>query len=174
MKLYQYDASKEDNLGEEISADRYKVSYDQKTHQITVKIPDELACVLVYRYDIDAGNMNEPQLSDQVSLSGLYEDSTGTKIDTSSSSATVTQGKLTIYKVDSEDYKKLLSGAEFSLEYWDGTKEEWVKQAPELVTGDNGEITLDVASSDEKYRLEKEKLYRLTETKAPDGYKTNK
>lgn len=172
VKLYQYDASKEDNLGEEISADRYKVSYDQKTHQITVKIPDELACVLVYRYDIDAGNMNEPQLSNKVSLSGLYEDSTGTKIDTSSSSATVTQGKLTIYKVDSEDYKKLLSGAEFSLEYWDGTKEEWVKQAPELVTGDNGEITLDVASSDEKYRLEKEKLYRLTETKAPDGYKT--
>ncbi|MFR9098505.1 MAG: SpaA isopeptide-forming pilin-related protein [Anaerostipes hadrus] len=172
VKLYQYDASKEGNLGEEISSDRYKVSYDQKTHQMTVKVPDELACVLVYRYDIDAGNKNEPQLSNKVSLSGLYEDSTGTKVDTSSSSATVTQGKLTIYKVDSEDYKKLLSGAKFSLEYWDGTKKEWVEQAPELVTGDSGEITLDVASSDEKYRLEKEKLYRLTETKAPDGYQT--
>lgn len=171
VKLYQYDASKQDNLGEEISSDRYQLSYDQKTHKMTVKVPDQLACVLVYRYDIDAGNIKDPQLNNKVSLSGQYASSTGTKIETSSSSATVTKGKLTIYKVDSGNYKKLLSGAEFSLEYWNGSK--WETQSSKLTTGDNGELTLDIASSTEEYKLEQEKLYRLTETKAPDGYKAS-
>ena len=171
VKLYQYDASKKDNLGEEISSDRYQLSYDQKTHKMTVKVPDQLACVLVYRYDIDAGNIKNPQLNNKVSLSGQYDSSTGTKIDTSSSSATVTKGKLTIYKVDSGNYKKLLSGAEFSLEYWNGSK--WETQSSKLTTGDNGELTLDIASTKKEYELKQEKLYRLTETKAPDGYKVS-
>lgn len=172
VKLYELDTSKEDNLGEEISADRYQFTYDQATHKMTLKIPDELACVLVYRYDIDAGNQNEPQLNNNVTLSGTYVKNTETKIDTSSSSAGVTKGKITIYKVDGDNYKKLLSGAEFSLEYWNGTT--WVKQASQLTTDDNGELTLDVASSDEQHRLVQERLYRLTETKAPDGYQMAK
>lgn len=170
VKLYQLDASKEDQLGEEISSDRYQVMYDQKTHTMTLKLPDELACVLVYRYDIDSGNKKDPQLSNKVSLSGGYTSNTGTKIDTSSSSATVKRAKLTLYKVDGDNYKKLLPNAEFSLEYWDGENNKWVMQASSLKTGEDGTITLDVASADKEHELSAERLYRLTEIKAPEGY----
>ena len=170
IKLYQLDASKDDQLGEEIPAERYQVSYDQKTHKMTLQIPDELACVLVYRYDIDAGNKKEPQLSNKVSLSGEYESKNETKVETSSSSATVKKGKLVIYKVDGENYKKLLSGAEFKLEYWDGENNKWVTQAENLKTDDDGQITLDSVSADTEHQLRADSLYRLTETKAPEGY----
>lgn len=169
VKLYQYDPSKEGNLGDEISTDQYQLSYKQSTHQMTLKLPDELACVLVYRYNIDPGNKNEPNLSNKVTLSGGYEQNIQNAIKTSSSSASVTKAKLTIYKVDSENYKKLLPNAKFSLKYWDGQK--WITQSDNFVTNSKGELTLNAVTDKQEEKLQEKVLYKLEETQAPDGYR---
>lgn len=168
VHLYQYDSQKENNLGTEIDSSRYQLTYDQKTHKITLNLPDEMACVLTYNYNVDIGNKSEPQLKNKVSLIGEYENKTDTKVMTTDSSASVTKGKLTIYKVDQENYKKLLPGAKFSLEYWNGSS--WQTQAKELISNNAGEIILDAAGTDNELKLDATRLYRLTETEAPSGY----
>lgn len=169
VKLYRYDPNKEGNLGEEISTDQYQLSYQQSTHQMTLKLPDELACVLVYRYNIDPGNKNAPNLSNKVTLSGGYEKNIQNVIQASSSSASVSKAKLTIYKVDSENYKKLLPGAKFSLQYWDG--QNWITQSDNFVTNSKGELTLNEVTDKPENKLQQKVLYKLYETQAPDGYR---
>ena len=168
VHLYQYDSQKENNLGTEIDSSRYQLTYDQKTHKITLNLPDEMACVLTYNYNVNIGNKAEPTLQNKVSLIGEYENKTDTKVMTTDSSASVTKGKLTIYKVDQENYKKLLPGAKFSLEYWDGNG--WKIQTNELISNNAGEIILDAAGTDNELKLDVTRLYCLTETKAPSGY----
>ena len=168
VHLYQYDSQQENNLGTEIDSSRYQLTYDQKTHKMTLKLPDEMSCILTYNYNIDIGNKSEPTLQNKVSLLGEYENKTDTKVMTTDSSASVTKGKLTIYKVDQENYKKILPSAKFKLEYWDGTS--WQTQANNLTSNKDGEIILDAASTNQELKLDATKLYRLTETEAPQGY----
>lgn len=167
VKLYFYDESQQNNLGKEIDSSRYQMSYDQTSHKMTLKLPDELSCMLVYRYTIDAGNHDQPQLSNMVNLIGEYEKKTDAKLEKTTSSSIVRKGKLTIYKVDSENNKKLLPGAKFQLEYWDGSK--WKTQVQQLVTDSNGQIELN-AEHDGEDALEPYRLYRMTETMPPSGY----
>lgn len=56
LKLYEYDSSKENNRGNLIDSSRYQVQMDTQQNILTITLPDELACVLVYQYDFDVGN----------------------------------------------------------------------------------------------------------------------
>ena len=84
-----------------------------------------------------------------------------------------------IYKVDDKDYTKRLTGAEFKLEKFDGTTNQWVDitkgvafDGKSIKTNENGEI---IFQGDVHNKvLDGETIYRLTETKAPDGYDLSK
>lgn len=178
-KLYYLDLSNKDNYyhGAEVSSDLYRISYDDITNEISVIVPDQFACVLEYTYSIDVGNLanTEYTVSNSASLNGEYSSSAENKIKNVTSSATVEKGKLKIYKVDDEDFSKKLTGAEFKLEKFDTTSNQWVDITSEIAydntsikTNEKGEIVIQGSSEDKK--LIGETIYRLTETKAPEGY----
>lgn len=172
LKLYEYDADKVDHKGKLIDVSRYQVQIDETKHQLTVTLPDELACVLGYQYDFDIGQAAYPTIKNTVSLEGEFSSSVDTRIDTNNSSAGVIRGKMTIYKVDSKDYSKKLPNAKFKLYKFDSTNKQWVVikngSSEEFVTNDKGEIVFS-GSNQEKF-LEANILYKVEETKAPSGY----
>lgn len=173
LKIYEYDGTKENHRGNVIDSSRYKVQYDEADHQLTISLPDELACVLVYAYDFDVGTANNPTIKNKVSLEGEYASSVDTKIDTNSSSAGVEViGKMTIYKVDSKDYSKMLPNAKFKLSKYDSNTNKWEVimngSSNEFVTNDQGEIVL--SGSNQNKFLVANTLYKLEEIEAPSGY----
>lgn len=176
LKLYEYDADKVDHKGKLIDVSRYQVQIDETKHQLTVTLPDELACVLGYQYDFDVGQAAYPTIKNTVSLEGEFSSSVDTRIDTNDSSAGVVRGKMTIYKVDSEDYSKKLPNAKFKLYKFDSTNKQWgvIKNgsSEEFVTNDKGEIVFS-GSSEDKF-LVANTLYKLEETEAPSGYDKDK
>lgn len=172
LKLYEYDANKDDHKGNLIDASRYQVQIDDTTHRLTVTLPDELACVLGYEYDFDVGTSVSPTIKNTVYLEGEFSSSVDTKIDTKDSSAGVVRGKMTIYKVDSNDYSKKLPNAKFQLWEFDKDTKTWkavTKDSKEVFeTNEDGEIVFS-GSSEDKF-LVANTLYKLKEIEAPSGY----
>lgn len=172
LKLYEYDANKDDHKGTLIDASRYQVQIDDTTHKLTVTLPDELACVLGYEYDFDVGTSASPTIINNVSLEGEFSSSVDTVIDTNDSSAGVVRGRMTIYKVDSEDYSKKLPNAKFKLWKFNADTKEWEAVTTDSTdvfkTNEDGEIVFS-GSSEDKF-LVANTLYKLEETEAPSGY----
>ncbi len=174
VKLYQYDENAEDYCGEEIDDALYAYSYDDIQHQLIFNLPDEMPCVLVYDYEIDRGLITgDLRINNQATLSGSSSSGGSDEIiiQDSSSGATATKKDLTIYKVDSTDYGTLLPGAEFELSQYIAETNEWVKKA-DFTTDTNGEFVLSRTDDEqfENFNFEDNTLYRLEETKAPEGY----
>lgn len=172
LKLYEYDANKDDHKGKLIDASRYQVQIDDTTHILTVTLPDELACVLGYEYDFDVGTSASPTIRNTVSLEGEFSSSVNTVIDTNDSSAGVVRGKMTIYKVDSEDYSKKLPNAKFKLWKFVAETKKWeavTRDSTDVFkTNEDGEIVFS-GSNQEKF-LVANTLYKLEEKEAPSGY----
>ena len=174
LKLYEYDANKDDHKGKLIDASRYQVQIDDTTHKLTVTLPDELACVLGYEYDFDVGTSVSPTIKNTVSLEGEFSSSVDTVIDTNDSSAGVVKvtGKMTIYKVDSQDYSKKLPNAKFQLWKFDKDTKTWkpvTKDSTNVFeTNEYGEIVF--SGSNQERFLVANTLYKLKEMDAPSGY----
>lgn len=173
LRLYQYDAEAEGQKGALIERSQYQVSYDENRHQMTLTIPDKRACVLVYQYRF-AGMERNANVGNTILLEGRYSSKSDTKIVTSSSGATVERAKVEIYKVDREDYGKLLDGALFQLEKRE-KDQNWSTVGTGTYATSGGKIVLNhVPEGDAEGTaydvLEPDVLYRLTETQAPQGY----
>ena len=181
VKLYHYDPNQENLCGNEISSTRYQIRYDSQAGKMTVVVPDQLACVLVYQYNYDKGKLadiSDASISNSVKLMGESSKSDITQLKVNDSGASAHQN-IEIYKVDSTDFTKRLAGAKFKLEYID-TKtwpNAWV-EIGEYTSGDgkNGtklgeiELKVDVDGNEEKGEIWENQIYRLTETEAPAGY----
>lgn len=146
LKLYEYDSSKENNRGNLIDSSRYQVQMDTQNNVLTITLPDELACVLVYQYDFDVGNAATPRIRNNVVLQGEFSSDVDTAIDTTHSEAGVVRGKMSIFKVDGRDYSKTLPGAKFKLSVFNPDTKSWDVirngESEEFVTNEDGEIDL--------------------------------
>ena len=176
FKLYKYDASKADNhyRGELLDSSFYTVEYDESVlhrRKLKVKIPDKLACVIVYSYQFDTNAINDIILTNEAELGAYSSKQISNEIIANSSYAEVGKS-VVIKKVDSQDIFKTLSGAKFVLyEYnsshaWDESKWKEVNSAA-YVTDDNGKIEF---VFDDTQGLKYDVLYKITETNSPEGY----
>ena len=176
LKLYEYDSSKENNRGNLIDSSRYQVQMDTQNNVLTITLPDELACVLVYQYDFDVGNAATPRIRNNVVLQGEFSSDVDTAIDTTHSEAGVVRGKMSIFKVDGKDYSKTLPGAKFKLSVFNPDTKSWDVirngESEEFVTNEDGEI--DFTGTNKDKFLSAFNLYKVEEIKAPDGYERNK
>lgn len=175
LKLYEYDSEAEDHRGKLIDSSRYQVQMDTQNNVLTITLPDELACVLVYQYDFDVGKAASPRIGNQVVLQGEFSSDVDTAIDTTHSEAGVVRGKMSIFKVDSNDYSKTLPGAKFRLYVFNPDTSQWDVMrdgnSTEFVTDKNGEICF--AGTNKDRFLSAFNLYKVQEIQAPDGYELN-
>lgn len=193
-KLYEYDPDQSDLIAKdendhykEINSDRYSIKFDQIAHTMTARIPDNVACVLVYTYTFDLVTGQTPSISNDVTLNGIWESDISTEVEASSSAATADRGSVTINKVDSEDYQKKLSGSKFKIEYfywngsswgqwqpinyaWDGIEEGETVPTDGIYELKNGSIKFDSSTAEASEGYSSNTIYRITEIQAPDNY----
>lgn len=142
---------------------------------MTFTLDDSHGYVLKYDYVLDSND--EVKLSNEAVLAGVHHAEKETKTKTLGASGSVSSSMFTLYKVDSLNSSTRLQGAKFNLTYYDG--KDFVNHEGQLehTTDEKGEITLYLGHnlkddhSGDHFSIEPDKLYRLVETHAPDGYK---
>lgn len=157
----------------EISRDRFTAIYDSPNRIMTVTVPDELACVLEYTYQISYPSSTEVTVKNHANLTGLVEKWVDTHVVNYDSSATVRFSKFDLNKVDSNDYLVTLPGATFQLAKWD-TSTNAFKEVCKLTTDNSGQIHFSLATAEShdtsSAQLLCSTLYRIVEVERPSGY----
>ncbi|BBH25538.1 hypothetical protein SG0102_04720 [Intestinibaculum porci] len=192
IKLYRFDHSKDKHRGVIISPSLYKFKYDSKNHKIHVELQDRMPCVLVYTYTIVANKNGNYYISNNANLAGVFDTQYGDNFNINLSSASGSQSKVVLTKVDEDNSTKLLSDAGFSIEKREKVdgKWTWVWQDPKDVASTQAptkEVTIDqdsqvkknvlVTGSDKNKgkisftKLSENALYRIKEVSAPEGYR---
>lgn len=165
----------------EIGHDRFTAIYDSPNHTMTVTVPDELACVLEYTYQISYPSSTEVTVKNHANLIGLEEKWVDTHVVNYDSTATVRFSKFDLNKVDSNDYLVTLPGATFQLAKYNKTTGKF-EEVCTLKTNSSGQINfglLDSSATAEiptmsSAQLLCSTLYRIVETDAPTGYALSK
>lgn len=165
----------------EIGHDRFTATYDSPNHTMTVTVPDELACVLEYTYQISYPSSTEVTVKNHANLIGLEEKWVDTHVVNYDSTATVRFSKFDLNKVDSNDYLVTLPGATFQLAKYNKTTGKF-EEVCTLKTNSSGQINFGLLDSSatagiptmSSAQLLCSTLYRIVETDAPTGYALSK
>lgn len=185
VKLYSYDPTAPDKKGAEIADGVYTVDYKEtqksnRNHYIlTVSVPNGYAYVLEYAYRNTS--KNDYHMKNTAELCGKTLEEISTKTQATSAGGTADSAGLHLYKVDSRDARKLLPGATFKLQWFNNGTGEY-EDVQTVTTDESGKIDLTFSeaaglkpgknAAGEVYRPH-DYLYKLTETQAPDGYRTD-
>ena len=193
--LYHYDPLQDNNLGLEVTEDQFagfEVKLEDGTaNTYTFTVPDEMACVVMYTYQINLGTsaLEEIPVSNTASLLGRAVIGAGDEvvIQAQDSSAQVNKATLTIYKYGGDNRANLLQDVLFDLDRYeqkeDGTY-GWVRTAitaegeedkngKHFITGGDGvkgAIVLNFLDEGKEGGSHYNTLYRLTEYQTLDGY----
>ena len=179
VKLYDYPYVKD--VSQPLPTTSYGMVYERTTdssgkdtHTMKFTLDDARGYVLKYDYVLDSNDT--VTLSNVAELTGNHrkqEDTLVTKLDASGS---VSRSQFTLYKVDSLNPLTRLQGAEFTLSSYNGTK--FIAHDGQSLhkTDVNGEIVLYLGDNEKDdspgkhFKILPDTLYRLVETKEPDGY----
>ena len=187
VKLYYAVKDEQGNYvpGTEVSGWSWTYKNEQKTnwqnwteHILTVSgVPDQKVLIFKYDYIIERDAPDEAKnmkvnLVNEAELFGTdYKDDSGQKEyiwqESAAGGGVTTDKNYTLYKVEKDNYGKLLSGAVFKLQQYKNSQYEDVTPATTFMTNADGIIKI---KWDDKV-FEKNVLYRLVETQAPSGYK---
>ena len=163
---------------------------DGTANTYTFMVPDEMACVVMYTYQINLGTsaLEEIPVSNTASLLGRAVIGAGDEvvIQAQDSSAQVNKATLTIYKYGGKDVSNLLDGVLFTLERFEKNDDgySWnttsvTAAAPDgvhFITGGDrvkGAIVLNFLGEENEGGSHYNTLYRLTEYQTLDGYELN-
>ena len=145
------------------------------THTMTFTLDDSHGYVLKYDYVLDSND--EVKLSNEAELTGNHHAKKDVTTKTLGASGSVSKSMFTLYKVDSLNSSTRLQGATFNLSYYNGTKFVDHEGQSVHITDEKGEIVLHLGDnlkddqSGGHFNIKTDTLYKLVETKAPDGYK---
>lgn len=160
----------DDAAGNNVDTSTYYSKYSSNSsHQLKAwtMVPDSTPLVLVFHYRVNTEGLvkgNTFTFENTAELNGKWKNEQCSTSFTSSSGATAgidfNSNRLTIVKYSGTP-DKVLPGAEFSLEKYNGTSWDNVGNC---ATSTSGNVTLG--------SLDVNTFYRLKETQAPDGYRT--
>ena len=168
VKLYSYNANNVSDhyKGAEFSASAFQFKYDKTKNEFEVTIPDEVPCVLEYVYEIESmNNSSETTFKNDATLSGIGGSATSKSITIREADGSAWVKKadvLQLIKVDADRYQLTLQGAKFKVSKYENAA--WTKLPEEYETNDKGMASIDLKN------LIRGNLYKVIETKAPDGY----
>ena len=184
VKLYDYDTVNK-TKGAEIDRKVYSVSYQEPDatkyeceYRLTVGVPNSHAYVLEYAYRNTCGNSY--WMSNKATLHGKTSKVNNIQMQVATAQGEAHSAGLTLHKVDSRNITTPLEGAEFKLQWFDPSDGTY-KDVQTATTNENGDISLTFSAGStgvtpglnaagniiRPYNY----LYKLTETKAPAGYR---
>ena len=183
VKLYSYDAQTK-TKGALIPNGAYDVDYEETTNSggdqnlyiLTVKVPNGHSYLLEYKYKNTSNT--EYEMKNTAQLETYVVKEVKTKVEKQTMGGSANTIGLTIHKVDSQNISTSLYGAHFKLEYFDAATGKY-KTLHEIIDAnikDGSSFYLSFSDSgststgDGTVLRPYNTLYRLTETKAPDGY----
>ena len=148
-----------------------------KTYKITVEVPDSAHYTLKYTYKFivpdNVADGAQFQIKNTVDMFGNSETPSNLWYKHSGAAGSVTQDNtntLKVYKVETDKFNNTLPGATFKLSKWNGRV--WSEVKADCTTDAKGQILFRYAKSVDAgvVQVERGVLYKLEETKAPDGY----
>ncbi len=152
--------------------------YDTIKNTITASIPDEKTMILKYSYavttsDFSLYNEDSPvplDITNSVSLVGVSESETHSHATDSltneqTSAYIYKNSQYIFYKVDKNNYSKLLEGAEFTLYKYDASSGQY-NEFKKYVTDADGKFVVEYKNGEFDLNTQ----YYVKETKAPNGY----
>ncbi len=162
LELRYYDKDAKDGKGAIVPNDEWSSDYNEKAKTLTVTLKDSTAYVLSYVYKINKDKIvdGKTKITNYAELEG-YKSKTDNTLRDVTFDAHADQRTLNFVKVQSGKDNLKLPNATFVLEKYNGSN--WSKVS-EQTTGEEGNFRLDCET------METDVLYRLTETKAPEGY----
>lgn len=166
--------------------DDYTLTTDEKkedrqvTHyNMTLTVRDGRHYTFTYTYIVDRSQVNSTDdvtAENKARITAVWQEASNVKITSSAGGGSVgsIDGELTLYKVDKNSENKVLQGAEFKLTAYDKQSGSWnTEQKVTASTDQNGEITFvpkEGTNDTSKVYVSADTLYKLVETKAPNGY----
>lgn len=148
---------------------------DDTHYKLDFTLPDSKKLKITYR--AYAQWQAEKQITGKntaelIATKTVEETSTSTKVEAASGEAGGYTVAVNIKKVDAQQKTKALRGAEFSIEQYDLTQKSWKPFAKNVVTDDAGLLLVSHGNTEEcaDKPIYEDCLYKLVETKAPDGY----
>lgn len=178
IKLYDHTVNQ--------NTDDYMLTTDEKkegsqvTHyNMTLTVRDGRPYTFTYTYIVDRSQVNsdeEVTAKNKARITAVWQEASDKKITSSAGGGSVgtKDGELTLYKVDKNSENKVLKGAEFALTAYDKESGSWnTAKKVTAITDENGKITfvpIEGANETSKVYVSVDTLYKLVETKAPNGY----
>lgn len=148
-----------------------------KTYKITVEVPDGAHYTLTYTYKFivpdNVADGTKFDIKNTVGMFGNSETPSELWYKHSGAAGSVTQDNtntLRLLKVETDKFYNTLPGATFKLSKWGGGV--WSEVKADCTTDAKGQILFRYAKSVDAgvVQVERGVLYKLEETKAPDGY----
>ena len=162
-----------------LTTDEKKEDSEVTHYNMTLTVRDGKHYTFTYTYIVDRSQVNSSEnvtAENKARITAVWQEASKETIKSSAGGGSVgsKDGKLTLYKVDKNSENKVLQGAEFKLTAYNNQNSSWdTAQTVTATTDENGEITfVPTTGTNEtsKVYVSADTLYKLVETKAPNGY----
>lgn len=178
IKLYDH-TEKQYTEDYTLTTDEKKGDSEVTHYNMTLTVRDGRRYTFTYTYIVDRSQVNSDKdvtAENKARITAVWQEANKETIKSSAGGGSVgaKDGELTLYKVDKNSENKVLSGAEFALTAYDKESSSWnTAQKVTAITDENGEITFvpkTGTNEASKVYVSADTLYKLVETKAPNGY----
>lgn len=178
IKLYDH-TEERDTEDYTLTTDEEKDGSEVTHYNMTLTVRDGRHYTFTYTYIVDRSQVDskvDVTAENKARITAVWQEANKETIKSSAGGGSVgaKDGELTLYKVDKNSENKVLSGAEFALMAYDKESGSWnTAKTVTATTDQNGEITFVPkagANETSKVYVSADTLYKLVETKAPNGY----